>query len=246
MKKSLFSFSFFLLCFCMLAENPNTFTISGRVTDFKGNPIDNSAVVLMRENFNPASIVMTDATGHYSMEVEKGQYLALLAMRLNEHPASMELFGIPRVSDENLRLEFWAWNVIVDRDLTINPRYDRLELYGFQVFEVLGASPHLFAYVRPMSVGKYIETRNMDDISVDPKNIEFEIFSGEEELTIRSVQSIYEYHEEGKSSTAFIIQFDKPSVVGASYNIFRIIATHNAFGGEMGENWYFRKRVNYK
>jgi len=134
----------------------------------------------------------------------------------------------------------------VDRDLTINPRYDKLELYGFQVFEVLGASPHLFAYVRPMSIGKYVETRNMEDISVDPKDIEFEIFSGDEKLIIRSVQSIYEYHEEGRSSTAFIIQFDKPITIDANYNIFKLIATHNAFGGEKGENWYFRKRVNYK
>lgn len=232
----------------LFAQNASTITISGQVTDFEGNPIDSSAVILMQKNFNPAQMTFSDETGHYKLEgVEKGQYIGLLAIRLNEHPLSKQMFGIEPVSAENLRLEYWAWNVIADRDMTINPRYDRLELYGFRVFEVIGGPPYLMAYVRPMSVGKFVETGTIEDISLAPKDVEFQIFADEEPLTVRSIQTIEEYVGEGeKPQTAFIIQFDRPENFSGNYCIFRIEGTHNAFGGEKGENLYFYELINYK
>jgi len=232
----------------LFAQNVNTITISGLITDFEGNPIDSSAVILMQKNFNPAQMTFSDEAGYYKLEgVEKGQYVALLAIRLNEHPLSKEMFGIEPVSAENLRLEFWAWNVIADRDLTINPRYDRLELYGFRVFEVIGGPPYLMAYVRPMSVGKFLETGSFEDISPAPNDVKFQLFANEEPLPVRSVQTIKEFTGEGeKPLTAFIIQFDRPKSFSGNYCIFRIKATHNAFGGEKGENLYFYELINYK
>ena len=232
----------------LFAQSANTITISGQVTDFEGNPIDSSAVILMQKNFNPAKMTFSDETGHYKLEgVEKGQYIALIAIRLNEHPSSKQMFGIEPVSAENMRLEFWAWNVIADKDLTINPRYNRLELYGFRVFEVIGGPPYLMAYVRPMSVGKFVETGNIKDISPAPNDIEFQLFANEEPLAVRSIQTIKEYVGEGeKPHTAFIIQFDRPKSFSGNYCIFRIEAKHNAFGGEKGENLYFYELINYK
>ncbi|MCL2682845.1 MAG: carboxypeptidase-like regulatory domain-containing protein [Bacteroidales bacterium] len=250
----------FILGINLFAQNENTITISGQVTDFNGNPIDNSAIILMHKNFNPAHITFSDETGHYTMEgVEKGQYIGLFAMRLNEYPRALEMFGIETVPEDDMRLEFWAWNVIADKDLTINPRYHRLELYGFQVFEILGGSPYLMAYVRPMSLGKILlhekdvysnkeEAENVIDVSVELKDIEFKIYVGNEPLTIHSVQPLVEYHgEKEQPMTAFFLQFDRPKEFSnTDYLIFRIEATHNAFGVEKGENLYFYELKKYK
>ena len=157
------------------------------------------------------------------------------------------MFGIETVSAENMRLEFWAWEVIADRDLTINPRYDRLELYGFRVFEVIGGPPYLMAYVRPMSMGRFLETGNIKDISPASNDVEFQLFANEEPLSVRSIQTIKEYTGEGETpQTAFIIQFDRPRSFSGNYCIFRIEATHNAYGREKGENIFFYELINYK
>ncbi|MDR3339570.1 MAG: carboxypeptidase-like regulatory domain-containing protein [Candidatus Symbiothrix sp.] len=103
-------------------KETNTITISGQVSDFEGNPIDSSVVQLMHQNFSVAGETYTDKFGNYTLrDVEKGQYMAIYVIRPKEYPRANA------VSEEDMRLEFWAWNVIVDKDLTINPRYHRLE-----------------------------------------------------------------------------------------------------------------------
>ncbi|MCL2412915.1 MAG: carboxypeptidase-like regulatory domain-containing protein [Bacteroidales bacterium] len=245
----------FLLGINLFAQNPNTITISGKVTDFDGNPINNSAVVLMDRNFNPIHMTFSDEAGYYALEnVEKGRYMALLAIRFNEYPRAKQMFGIDAVAEDDMRLQFWAWNVIADRDLTINPRYHRLELYGFQVFEVWGAGPHLMAYVRPMSLGKILAYENWEnrleemDISVELEDIEFKIYAGNEPLTIRSVETFIEYSGEGQAGIrGFVLQFDRPrELTTDNFHVFRIEGTHHAFGVEKGENLYFFELNRHK
>ena len=237
----------------LFAQNGNTITISGQVTDFDGNPIDSCLVYLIHEDFNSVYDTYSDSTGHYILkDVEKGKYMALAAIRMKDYPRSNA------VPEEDMRLEFWAWNVIADRDMIINPRYHRLELYGFQVFEVFGGAPYLKAYVRPMSLGKYIsygkdvyldksKVEKMSDISVQPDSIDFKIYAGDEPLTIHSVQPLLEY--EGANNQpfrAFFLQFDRPKEFSGDYCVFRIEATHNLFGTEKGENLYFYELKKYK
>jgi hypothetical protein len=185
-------------------QKTNTITISGQVTDFEGNPIDSSVVRLMHQNFTVACETYTDKSGNYILkDVEKGQYMAMFAMRPKEYPRENA------ISEEDMRLEFWAWNVIADKDLTINPRYHRLELYGFTVFEVRGGYPGLMAYVRPMSLGKslsYTKTVYLDkskaektaDISINLEDITFQIYAGNELLKINSIQKIIEFEGENQ------------------------------------------------
>lgn len=54
-------------------------------------------------------------------------------MRINEDPR------LQQVSHDDMKLEFWAWNVIADHDITLNIRYDKLELYGTTAFLEYGA-----------------------------------------------------------------------------------------------------------
>ena len=237
----------------LFAQNENTITISGQVTDFDGNPIDSCLVYLMHNDFNPIYYTYSDSTGHYILKgVEKGKYMALTALCMKDYLYSNA------VPEEDMRLEFWAWNVIADKDLTINPRYHRLELYGFQVFEVMGGAPYLMAYVRPMSLGKVIsygkdvyldksKAEKMSDISVQPDSIDFKIYAGDEPLTIHSIQPLLEYEgENNQPMRAFFLQFDRPKEFSGDYCVFRIEATHHSFGIEKGENLYFYELKKYK
>jgi hypothetical protein len=45
---------------------------------------------------------------------------------------------------------------------------------------------------------------------------------------------------------AFFLQFDRPKEFSGDYCIFRIEATHKAFGAEKGENMYFYELKDYK
>jgi hypothetical protein len=230
----------------------NTITISGQVTDFDGNPIDSCVVQLMHEDFSIVSETYSDKSGHYALkDVEKGKYMAIYAIRPKEYPRE----DVVPAADK--RLEFWAWNVIADKNLTINPRYHRLELYGFNVFEVYGGYPALMAYVRPMSVGKYLsyekeiwldkrKAEKAADISVNPQDIEFKIYAGNEPLKIYSVQTIIEYSGENQPFNGYFLQFERPKQRPEKYCIFRIEATHNLFGIEKGENIYFYEIKDYK
>jgi len=253
MKHILLAFLAIIFSVNLFAQNNDKITISGQVADFAGNPIDGSVVQLKNKDFSTAYETYSDNTGHYVLEaVAKGQYIAMFAMRIEEYPRSNA------VSYEDMRLEFWAWNVIADKDLTINPRYHRLELYGFRVFEVTGGCPYLMAYVRPMSLGKHLtyekevvlnkeQAEKIADISVDLKDIEFKLYAADEPLTIRSVQPLVEYcGETNLSPTGFFLQFDRPqNFSGDKYCVFKIEAIHNAFGGEMGENLYFYELKDY-
>ncbi|MBD5312152.1 MAG: carboxypeptidase regulatory-like domain-containing protein [Bacteroides sp.] len=72
---------------------------------------------------------LSDANGYYRLDsVPKGRYAAIAAMPVNEYPRMQQ------VPLEDMKLEFWVWNVILDNDLTLNIRYDKMELYGTKAF----------------------------------------------------------------------------------------------------------------
>jgi len=252
MKKILVSF-FLLAVFITTGFAQETISIKGRVTDYNGNPIDSCAVNLLYSGFSVAYETVTDKDGYYILDnVEKGRYLSLYALRLKEYPRE------DAVPDEDKRLEFWAWNVIADRDLTINPRYHRLELYGTNVFQVEGGYPGMMIYTRPMSTGKLLsfvkeivldkaKAEQNADISVLPENFEVRVFADDEELTVNSIQSVIEYAgEENLPLRGFIINVDKPKgKPDKPYIIFRVEGYDKEYG-ERGENLYFYEIKNYK
>ncbi|MFT4071602.1 MAG: carboxypeptidase-like regulatory domain-containing protein [Dysgonamonadaceae bacterium] len=235
----------------IICEAQNTVTIAGKVTDFQGNPIDSSIVELLHPNFKTAYETYTDKKGNYKLNVEKGKYMAMYVIRPKEYPRQNQ------VSENNMRLEYWAWNIIADKDLVINPRYHRLEIYGSHVFETYGGYPGLFIYFRPMSLTKYLsypkeiyldkaKSEKIADISVKPENLKIQIYADEEPVKINSIQPIEEYHGENqKSMTAYLVQVDYPkSKIQKPYIVFRIIAENTEFG-EKGENIFFYEREKF-
>ena len=252
MKQKLFTFILFLNLFInCYAQDANTITISGRATDFNGNPIDSCWVAVFYSDFSTAYSAYTNNEGYYSIpNVAKGKYMAIYALRPEEYPRRLA------VKEEDMRLEFWAWNVIADTDLTINPRYHRLELYGTTVFKQNGGYPSLMIYTRPMSLGKHLsyrqeiwENKNKSeteeaDISAEPDKIEFKVYADDVPLKIQSVQPVREYVGGGRQM-AYLIYVDLPNKPD-KYCVIRVEAFNNAYGGEHGENIYFYEMPTYE
>lgn len=235
----------------VFAQN-GTITISGQVTDFDGNPTDSCWVALYHNDFSVAYGTFSDKTGHYVLSgVEKGEYMCMYAIRLKEYPRNNA------VPEEEMRLEFWAWNVIADRNLVIHPRYQKLEIYGTNVFRVMGGYPGFFIYFRPMSVTKYLacqkenhlHKKNMEekelDLSVRPEYLAVRIFADDELLKINSITPVEEYC--GITSiSGYLVQVEAPrKKTDKPYILFRVEAENKEFN-EKGENLYFYELKNYK
>lgn len=251
MKTILFLLIFLTSLFCIAQSNNNeTISISGRVTDFDGHPIDSAAVELKHADFSQAYITYSDSMGYYKLEnVKKGKYMAMYVLRLKEYPRNN---AVPK---EDMRLEYWAWNIIADKDLVINPRYHRLELYGTKVFRIEGAYPGLMVYVRPMSLGKLLayqeeiytnksKTEQYTDISVQPENFQVKIYANEKPLHINSIQAVKEYTGENQPPLIGYLMHVEIKERPTQTLVFRIEATNVEFN-ERGENLYFYELQNY-
>ncbi len=113
-----------------------TVKISGQVTDFEGRPVEGATVELKNSRFDNAASCLSGRDGRYSLTVPKGTYMALAAVK----------------GYQVRSLEYWAWTVPADRDLEINPRFDRLEVYAMNAWRPQGGYPSYQIYFRPMSL----------------------------------------------------------------------------------------------
>lgn len=146
-----------LLAFSACAQKNPSFVISGTVLDFQGNPIAGATIRLKNRAFENLYETLSDARGRYSLTVREGDYYCLYAIKLSEY----------RVN----RLEYWAWNVPVHSDMVIDPRYDRMEIYGINVFEPQVTPQETYmAYFRPMSLAKTLAVAARQN--VDEKNFQ--------------------------------------------------------------------------
>ncbi|PKP34185.1 MAG: hypothetical protein CVU00_08020 [Bacteroidetes bacterium HGW-Bacteroidetes-17] len=141
-KLILFGIILFAVSGCV--KKTEKFVISGKVTDFNGQPIDSVTIRLKNKAFENVYETLSDRNGNYALEVDKGNYYCLYAIKLSEY----------RVN----RLEYWTWNVPVYEDIVINPQYDRMEIYGINVFEPQVTPQETYMlYFRPMSLLKTLE-----------------------------------------------------------------------------------------
>lgn len=144
MKKIALLFGILLLTLSACIEERETFIISGKATDFNGQPLDSVTILLKNKAFENIYETLTDTNGNYSLDVKKGDYYCLYAIKLSEY----------RVN----KLEYWMWNVPVYKDMTINPQYDRIEIYGINAFEPQVTPQETYMiYFRPMSLAKTLQ-----------------------------------------------------------------------------------------
>lgn len=248
-------FGIVTLMFHGCVEQRQTFTLSGKVTDFNGNSLDSVTVRLKDKTYKNLYETLTDKDGNYSLEVKKGDYYCLYAIKLSEY----------RVN----RLEYWTWNVPVYEDMVINPQYDRMEIYGINVFEPQVTPQETYMiYFRPMSLSKTLQiaaSQNVDDKefqtakraekvlesnnlkNMSPENIkpdELTVEVNGVKSEILGIDKITEYTR-GLLLSGFIVQIKKPvnSKSQLSGYDFISITLNSKETGELGKGEaYVRKR----
>lgn len=226
--------------------------ISGKVTDYNGCPVDSCTVLIYNPDFTEAYETLSNSQGFYSLDsIPKGRYAAIAAMRVNEYPRMLA------VAPEDMKLEFWAWNVIADHDITLNIRYDKMELYGTKAFIEYGGRQEMLIYTRPMSVTKVISYQNFVDkgeaeknsiVTVEPQYMNFEVYADGKPLEIFSVQPLNMLNKGNSvgNDICYLLQVELPQDIyehKAPYEI-RVVG-HNSQYNEHGESVYYFEPPKY-
>ena len=101
-----------------MAEANQKITISGQVTDKTGNPVEQCDVFFNAKGWidEDSVHVQCDANGNYIAEIDPGRYNSV-------YVCDEELYG-------KTKLEFWAWNVILEKSQTRNAQFDTVEVYS--------------------------------------------------------------------------------------------------------------------
>ena len=245
--------SIILICiFSFTAYATDLVKISGKVTDYKGKPIDSCTVLIYNPDFTEAYETISDSQGDYVLDsIPKGRYAAIAAMRINEYPRLLQ------VASKDMKLEFRAWNVIADRDIILNIRYDKLELYGTTAFLEYGGRQELLIYTRPRSVTKVIAYQNFVNkseaeknsiVTVEPKYMTFDVYADGKPLEIYSIQPLTMKNKDNSvgDDMCYLLQVELPKDVythNAPYEIK--VVGHNSQYNEHGESVYFLEPPKY-
>lgn len=104
----------FSLCSAGYALPQDSVIISGRVTDYDGQPIDSCSIFWQSPSFDDVRQAITNKDGHYTARIPKGKYQSMGAINMSTYPHTVKA-GLPEADQ---RLEFWAWDFIADRDTT--------------------------------------------------------------------------------------------------------------------------------
>lgn len=219
-------------------------TVSGRVTDFDGNPIDSVTVGWLNPAFSGQYYATTDADGRYCARIPKGRYAYAGGINMAEYPNAGSM-----LSEADQRLEYWAWNFIADRDTVFDFRYHRLEVYGVNAFQIQGATPGYTIYFRPMSLTRSQQTERKfpgwekdadfrGNVALAPPidSTRIEVTINGEPVAIKMAQEVKEYFGEGVWSNAYMLFVDPPKAKSNIRN-FKIVM-EDLGNGDKGEATY--------
>lgn len=166
--------------------------LSGYTRDKDLNPIAGANVYVMSERFEPLHQTLSDEKGFYSFDLPAGKYKYLVA-----------------VKDYGEKyLEYWCENIDLSEDRSIDARFDTLEVYGLNVFRVMGGHPALMVYFRPMSLEKF--RAGEADICPDITSIRAFVNGGE--VSVLETNKVCEFAGD-QSMGAYLIQAALPEGV---------------------------------
>lgn len=244
----------FITCILNAQEKVN---LSGRVTDFNGNPIDSVSVRLKNKQFENVYETLSDIHGRFSLQVEKGNYYCLYAIKLSDY--------------RKTKLEYWTWNVPIFEDIEINPQYNNMEIYGINVIEPqVGPYETYMIYFRPISLKKsneIVENQKIDKTAYEkvakvekllkpfednlydiaPKNItsdELSVKINGIESKILNIQKVKEYARE-INMYGYFIQVLKPEEIKTMDVVYDKISIvlNSRETNEIGKGEAFFKRI---
>jgi len=199
MKQLLILIFLFVFISCANNKNDKFVYISGKVTDFENNPIEKATVGIKNTDFKDIYQTETDKNGNYKMKVAKRKYFALYAIRESDYGKT--------------KLEYWAWNIPAQDDITINPKYNNLEIYGVHIFEPITKPNNTYRiYFRPMSLKKFQQVNGNDTIDIIPilQKDEITIKINDNISNIKTLDKVLEYNTTGKYIYAYELQVIKP------------------------------------
>lgn len=264
MKQFLSSLLFlFLCCTAGYAQQQDSVTICGRVTDYNGQPIDSVSIWWQSPSFNEIAQAVTNKSGYYSARIPKGKYQSVGAINMATYPHTAK----PGLQESDLRLEFWTWDFIADRDTTLDIQYHRMEVYGLRVFQIPGGMPTYQIYVRPMSLTRFLQWQKESEKEAIHGDIEQSVISKQaqasllappidklkatvwidgKEVLVLMKQEIKEYFSASEYGNAYLLTVDRPknSKQDLPYHIFKVelIDMEN---GDRGEGLYYMEKENY-
>ncbi len=215
--------------------------IFGHVRDFDGKPVEGADIELKTARFENAAAARSAADGSYSMTVETGMYIALAAVKDY------------RVS----KLEYWAWNVPAVGEVEIDPRFDRLEVYGLNAWRPQGGFPSYQIYFRPMSLtmtiaavtkaGGMEKLGGLSFIDIAPaleaKDIAVTIDG--ERVDVLRVNKVQEASGPNQALYGYLIQTPLPKSAAAGDWITVDVTVSDPATGEKGEGRLYLARPRY-
>lgn len=212
----------------------DSITIKGIVTDYDGKPIENAMIMLKGNNFGGfVDTTHSDHSGQYLLKVKKGKYSGLAAVRMEDYGKT--------------RLEFWAWEIPAFKDMLLDIQYDRLEVYGVNVFRVQGAYPGYTIYFRPMSLTRFLTAdaeSGVMDIAPPADKIDIQVEINGEKVTLNSVQRVEEFAGKDKMY-GYLIHTEPGKRSNDKYDTIRILVEDKE-NGDRGEAIYFKEIVKYE
>jgi len=182
--------------------NERKIVISGIVTDFDKNPLQDAVVEIKNDHFKAVYQVRTNDKGEYRILAEKGVYLALMAFK----------------DYKTKYLEYWAWNVPAYEDSQINPHIGGIEVYAMNAFRPQGAYPSILIYFRPMSLKRYhtmkgakaVKKSEVIDISPNLSKDDIELKINGVPVDILELNRVKEYAGGVSSVIAYLVQSTMP------------------------------------
>jgi len=230
MKKCILSAVFVMAATTMFSQ---MVTIKGKVTDFSGKPIVSAMIEAKTNLFEMKYHAFSDKNGNYSISVEQGTYIGISCVRLADYGTN--------------NLEFWAWNVPAHNDMTINMRYERLEVYGLNVFKIQGAHRGYSIYCRPMSLTRYLEWGKnptpLMNFAPNPDKIRVEVTINGSSAKVNMVEKVKEYAGK-QTAEAYMIYTDLGAATNKPYDEIRVTIT-DLENGDKGEAVYYRPKDKY-
>ena len=233
-------------------KRKETVTITGRVTDFEGHPIDSCSIWWKAPSFENVMEVFTNKEGYYTARVPKGKYQSVAAIHMPSYASVAMQEG--KLDEEDYRLEFWAWDFVADRDTTLDIRYHRMEAYGLRAFRIPGATPAYQIYVRPISLTRTLAWMKLDakargnecQCAPHPEHLSIKVWIDGEEVPVLMKQEVKEYLSKDEYCNAYLLTVDMPKQLREDlpYLTFKVELT-DLENGDRGEGVYYMNKENY-